>query len=371
MKERDTMYESFFGLKKNPFTLHPDPEYFYMSKGHKSACLHLEHAIMERKSFVVITGEIGSGKTTLLNYLLRNTENDIRIGLINNTAGISPREFIKFICQKFNIAVEEFDKPAMLASLAQFFHKSHASNKRVALIVDEAQILLPETIEEIRLLSNLETEKDHLIQIILVGQPELRTMLRQNKLKQFAQRVSVYYHLAGLNRSEVGAYIRHRLKVAGSSQTNLFEEEAIEAVYECSNGLPRIINVLCDTALINGYADGIKKITRDIIVNIQKSRTEELFGSEEHPDEPSRRNKKKPLLKASYKTKELTESLEKLPLLEQAIVNLDRRIKVWEEQKRDRDEVVVKLVGMLKSSMDDRLKLAKEVIKLREKQTPD
>ena len=361
------MYESFFGLKKKPFALHPDPAYFYMSKGHKSACLHLEHAIVERKSFVVITGEIGSGKTTILNYLLRNTENDISIKIINNTSEISPREFIKLVCQKFNIAVEELDKPAMLASLAQVFQKIHASNKRVALIVDEAQLLLPETIEEIRLLSNLETEKDHLVQIILVGQPELRMMLRQNKLKQFAQRVSVYYHLAGLNRSEVGAYIRHRLKIAGSSQANLFEEEAIEAVYECSNGIPRVINILCDTALINGYADEIKKITRDIIVNIQKSRTEELFGTEKPPDEASRRNKKEQLLKASSKIDGLTESLEKLPLLEQAVANLERRIKVWEKQKRGRDEVVVKLVGMLESSIEDRLKLAKEISKLKEK----
>ncbi|MDY6953086.1 MAG: ATPase, T2SS/T4P/T4SS family, partial [Thermodesulfobacteriota bacterium] len=182
------MYESFYGLKEKPFNITPDPDYFYMSQVHENAYTHLQYAIKENKGFVVITGEIGSGKTTLINLLLKNIEEDVLVGVISS-ATLLPEEFIKMACQELELGTEGMDKVEMVDALHQFLLKQFAEKKRVVLIIDEAQNLPLETIEEIRVLSNLDTEKDHLIQMILVGQPELKSKLQQRQLKQFVQRV--------------------------------------------------------------------------------------------------------------------------------------------------------------------------------------
>ena len=253
------MYESFYGLKEKPFDLHPDPDYLYMSRGHENAYTHLEYAIAENKGFVVVTGEIGSGKTTLINFLLTKIRQDIEVGLISNTS-LTPEQFIAMICEEFEVPLQGdgSDKAKMLGRFHAFLLEQFAKKKRVILIVDEAQNLSPEALEEIRMLSNLEAEKHHLIQILLVGQPELKYKLQMKNLEQFAQRVTVHCHLDGLGPEEVDRYIRYRLTVAGAKGSDIFSEDAIEAIHKHSRGIPRLINILCDTALVFGYADSLK-----------------------------------------------------------------------------------------------------------------
>jgi len=180
------MYESFYGFKEKPFNLTPDPDYFYMSQTHENAYTHFEYAIAENKGFAVITGEIGSGKTTLINFLLDKIQQDIHVGVISKSS-VSPVQFIKLLCEEFELNVQRLDKGGMLDAFSRFLLKEFAERKRVVLIIDEAQHLSLETLEEIRMLSNLEDAKHHLIQIMLVGQPELAAKLQRNGLEQFAQ----------------------------------------------------------------------------------------------------------------------------------------------------------------------------------------
>ena len=185
------MYESFYGFKEKPFDLHPDPDYLYMSREHENTYVHLEYAIIENKGFVVVTGEIGSGKTTLLNYLLNKIGKNFQVGLVNNT-NILPSEFLKMVCKEFELDPKSNDKAELNDIFSEYLIAQFGAGERVVLIVDEAQNLTNETMEEIRMLSNIETEKHHLIQIILVGQPDLACKLQQRNLKQFSQRVTVH-----------------------------------------------------------------------------------------------------------------------------------------------------------------------------------
>ena len=229
------MYESFYNLKEKPFDLHPDPDYLFMSEGHDNAYTHLEYAISENKGFVVITGEIGSGKTTLINYFLHKIQQDVLVGLINNThAPLS--QLIKMICQEFELDIDGLNKLKMLNVFHEFLIQQFSLKKRVVLIIDEAQNLSARAIEEIRLISNLETEKNHLIQIILVGQPELKLNLQKKELEQFAQRVTVYCHLEGLKQDEAEKYIHFRLKIAGAQNPDIFDQDAVLAIYEFARG---------------------------------------------------------------------------------------------------------------------------------------
>ena len=268
------MYESFYGLKEKPFDLHPDPDYLYMSRGHENAYTHLEYAIRENKGFVIVTGEIGSGKTTLINFLLTKIRQDIEVGLISNTS-LTPEQFIMILCEEFEVSLnpsDSEDKARMLGRFHEFLLAQFGKKKRVILIIDEAQNLAPETLEEIRMLSNLEAEKHHLIQIILVGQPELKTKLQLKELEQFAQRITVHCHLEGLGREELDHYIRYRLQVAGARNVDVFSDNAVGAVHRYSRGIPRLINILCDTALVFGYADGLTRIDEGVIKAVVESR---------------------------------------------------------------------------------------------------
>jgi general secretion pathway protein A len=269
------MYKSYYGLKEKPFELSPDPDYLYMSRGHENVYDHLEYALTEHKGFVVITGEIGSGKTTLINLLLRRLARKVCVGLINHTS-VAPLQFLKMICREFDLPVRTLNKTQVLLRFQEFLLARFSEGKRVVLIVDEAQNLPPRTMEELRMLSNLETEKHHLLQIILVGQPELRALLDSRRLEQFAQRVTVSCHLDRLSRREVKQYIDQRLRVAGAERQNLFTEEAIEAIYRCSEGTPRLINALCDGALVYGFADEAPTIDRGIVEEVGNDRRMKL-----------------------------------------------------------------------------------------------
>lgn len=271
-------------MEEKPFDLLPDPHFLYMSSGHDNAYTHLEYAIHENKGFVVISGEVGCGKTTLINYLLRKVPTDLHIGLISHT-DVDPELFFKLVCRKFELKHDSLDKGEMIAAFQDFLLESYRDQKRVALIIDEAQNLPDRTLEEIRMLSNLEAEKEHLIQIILVGQPELRQKLRRPHLRQLLQRVTVHYHLEGLkNQAEIKEYVRHRLHISGCPHyATLFSDEAISAIWTESQGIPRIINYLCDLALVHGYADGLTTISENTINDVSKTRSESsLFSADDH-----------------------------------------------------------------------------------------
>ncbi|GBC60910.1 general secretion pathway protein [Desulfonema ishimotonii] len=326
------MYETFYGLKEKPFKVLPDPDYLYMSPGHQKAYTHLEYGILENKGFVVITGEVGSGKTTLINYLLNKIPQDIRVGLINNTH-IPPDQLLKAICQDFELDVGETDKAGMVDLFHTFLIDAFVRNHRVVLIVDEAQNLTDKALEEIRMLSNLETEKHHLIQIVLVGQPELRHKLRKKNLRQFVQRVTVHCHLEGLKADEVDRYIRYRLEVGGAGTADLFDKAAVSAVCKYSHGIPRLINILCDTALVYGYADGLKAITGDVVENvIQERKAGGIFsGLPEDYEEPVVHHETglcAPVM-AQFRTLE-----RKIRLLENTVADLERRLEMLEAGDR-------------------------------------
>jgi len=341
------MYESFYGMKEKTFNLNPDPDYLYMSHGHENAYTHLEYAIAENKGFVVITGEIGSGKTTLINYLLYNLQLDIQIGLINNT-NIAPSQFLRMICREFEIEVNGKDKVEAMDAFQDFLLRKYSEKNRVLLIVDEAQNLSPKTMEEIRMLSNLEAEKHHLIQMILVGQPELKYKLQRKDMQQFAQRVTVHCHLDGLSQDEVGEYIRHRLKIGEAENLDLFDNEAIDAIYENSGGIPRLINILCDTALVYGFADGLKVIDKSVLENVIEERESSGIFSGINQGEQK-------VLPALSKEGAVSGELSNhLLLMDGRIQLLEEKLNFLTNNQEKRDTIVIELLKMLKKSMESR-----------------
>lgn len=351
------MYESFYGFKEKPFDLHPDPDYLYMSRVHENTYVHLEYAIVENKGFVVVTGEIGSGKTTLINYLLNKIGEDLQVGLVNNT-NILPAEFLKMVCQEFELDAKTNDKAELIDIFSGFLIDQFAAGERVVLIIDEAQNLANDTMEEIRMLSNIETDKHHLIQIILVGQPELRFKLQQSNLKQFAQRVTVHCHLKGLENDEVKEYINHRLEVGGSDRTNIFANDTIENIAVYSRGIPRLINILCDSALVYGFADELQTISTPILDNVYEE-LKTLGTFTEYGVKPS----------ASPPSPELTPAVEsvannrivllegKLQLLNEKMVALDVKLDNLSEKRNGRDDLVIELFRMLKDNLNSRIQL--------------
>ena len=260
------MYEAFFGFREKPFTLLPDPAFLYLGKKHSAAYSMLEYGILNHAGFTVVTGEIGCGKTTLIRHLLNHLEQDVTVGLISNTHK-SFGELLQWVMLAFGLEYRGRNKVRMYQAFTDFLIGEYANNRRTVLIIDEAQNLKPKTLEELRMLSNINADKHQVLQLILVGQPELRTMLRKPELAQFAQRVAVDYHLGALNREETSEYIKHRLSQAGG-KSGLFTNQACNLVYDSTDGIPRLINVLCDTALVYGYAELRKRISDAQIVAV-------------------------------------------------------------------------------------------------------
>ena len=351
------MYESFYGFKEKPFDLHPDPDYLYMSKVHEDTYVHLEYAIVENKGFVVVTGEIGSGKTTLINYLLNKIGATIQVGLVNNT-NILPAEFLKMVCQEFELNPKTNDKAELIDIFSGYLIEQFAAGERVVLIIDEAQNLTNDTMEEIRMLSNIETEKHHLIQIILVGQPELKFKLQQRNLKQFVQRVTVHCHLKGLEKDEVNEYINHRLEVGGGDRFDIFEQDTIDLISLYSRGIPRLINILCDSALVYGFADEVETISTPILENVY----EELKTLGTFTDYDAKPSASPPSPVPSPAVPAVADNRialfeEKLKLLEEKIVALDVKLDNLAESKTERDGIIIELFKMLKDNLDSRMQL--------------
>ena len=261
------MYERFYQLRERPFALSPDPEYLYPSRVHQEALSYLRYGLETQAGFVVITGEIGSGKTTLLQTLLRNLDNQTTVGRIVNTM-LEPRELLETIMIDFGLDPASRSKPLLLRDLAQYLVDQRLAGRLVLLVIDEAQNLSLGALEELRMLSNLETEKSKLMQVVLVGQPNLRDKLHAPELEQLRQRITVSYHLPPLDADETLHYINHRLRRAALGPPLEFPANATEVIHARSRGVPRIINVICDAALVFGYAEERRQIDRELIVEV-------------------------------------------------------------------------------------------------------
>lgn len=261
------MYERFYELRERPFALSPDPDYLYPSRVHREALDYLRYGLESHAGFVVITGEIGSGKTTLLQTLLRGLDNQTTVGRIVNTM-LEPRELLETIMIDFGLDPAGKSKPLILRDLAQYLVDQRLAGRMVLLVIDEAQNLTLAALEELRMLSNLETEKSKLLQIVLVGQPNLREKLNAPELEQLRQRITVSYHLMPLDADETSNYINHRLRRAAIGAPLEFPREATDAIHDRSRGVPRIVNVICDAALVFGYAEERRAVDLELVQEV-------------------------------------------------------------------------------------------------------
>jgi general secretion pathway protein A len=246
------MYLELFKLHELPFRLSPDPQFLYLSKQHARAKAYMESTIWFTDGFVVITGEIGAGKTTLIETFLRELQSDVVVAQINQTQ-LSPTAFLQSVLVQFGIKPFEMKKAEVLATLNEFLLEQYSAGRKVLLIVDEAQNLSHRVLEEIRMLSGIETTKDKALRIILAGQPELNDKLNSDELVQLTQRVRLRFHLAALTKVEMSAYIDHRLEVAGSHGRRIFGEETYATIYRYTGGVPRLVNTLCDTSMMAAF----------------------------------------------------------------------------------------------------------------------
>ncbi|RME35949.1 MAG: general secretion pathway protein [Gammaproteobacteria bacterium] len=264
------MYLDFYGLRERPFTLQPDPEFLYLGRRHSTAYTLLEYGICNQAPITVLTGEIGAGKTTLLRHLLNQLDEGTEVGLISNTH----RAFgnlLEWISLAFDLPFEGQSEAALYRQFVDFLIRRYAQGQQTLLIVDEAQNMDPATLEELRVISNVNADKDQVLQLVLSGQPELREVLRRPELEQFAQRVAVDYHLGPLEAEETDAYIRHRLAVAGGDE-ELIEPAARRFVHHQSGGIPRLINNLCDLALVYGFAAQQRPVTAELVHEVVQDR---------------------------------------------------------------------------------------------------
>lgn len=265
------MYEEFYGLREKPFSILPDPDLIFWGKNHRLAFAMLEFGVRNNAGFAAITGEIGSGKTTLLRCLLRKLDPQITVGLLSSTPQMA-NDLMQWVMMALKQPFED-SYPKLYSRFQQFLYEQHAKGRRTILIVDEAQNLGMQALEELRVLSNINADKNQYLQIILLGQPQLRDLLRKPELLQFAQRVSSDFHLRPLSVSDARQYINFRLDAVGA-KTQLFSDEACELVANASRGIPRTINILCDTALVYGFAMSAGKIDAEIVELVIRDKQE-------------------------------------------------------------------------------------------------
>lgn len=248
------MYELFYALKQKPFAIAASPLFFYLSQQHREALAYLTYGIKERVGFIEITGEVGTGKTTICRVLLNQLDEKTKSAFIFNS-NLTELQLMQTIVDDLGIKTDKKHRSALFQALNQFLIEQLAQNNNVVLIIDEAQNLSLTLLEQIRMLSNLEAENEKLLQIVLVGQPELREKLKLPELRQLRQRIAVRYHIESLKPQEIALYIAHRLRMAGATNgaSPVFEERAVNEIYKYSGGIPRVVNVLCDKALLLGY----------------------------------------------------------------------------------------------------------------------
>ena len=261
------MYLEYFGLNEKPFQITPDPRFLYMSRRHRDGFAHLLYGADEAGGFVLLTGEVGTGKTTLCRSAISSITDNVRVALILNPKQ-SPEELVASICDELQVAYPKkvTSIKALIDRLNLYLLKAYGRGERIVVVIDEAQNLTFEVLEQVRLLTNLEVSTQKLLQIILIGQPELQTMLSQPELRQLSQRITARFHLTPLTREETGEYIAHRLKIAGVTR-EIFTRPAVNEIYKLSRGIPRLINTLCERALIGAYGANLPLIKKDIVTN--------------------------------------------------------------------------------------------------------
>jgi general secretion pathway protein A len=279
------MYEKFFGFTEKPFQLVPNPNFLYLSTKHQNALTYLEYGLSEGSGFILLTGDIGAGKTTLVRYLLNKVEKDIEVGVLFNT-NVDSDELLALVMQEFGLTSSLASKSAYLDIIFHHLIERYAHGKRVLLIIDEAQSLSVSALEEVRMLSNLQTDDQLLLQVMLVGQPELKRKLNAKGLTQLSQRIGVHYHLGTLSHEETREYIAFRLQKVGGA-LDIFDEGAMDLVFQASQGIPRVVNLLCDTALVYAYGESASRIGADVVSQV--IRDKEGFGliQQGQVDEPA------------------------------------------------------------------------------------
>ena len=281
------MYTQFFKFREKPFNLVPDPGFLFLSDRHEKALTFLEYGLSEKVGFIMFTGEIGMGKTTLIRHLLNQVDDqntDVAVVFHTNVSGTV---LLRQILSEFEIETESgIDKASLLELLYQFLIDRYAKNRKVFLIVDEAQNLSESALEELRMLSNLQTDKELLVQIIIVGQPGLRDKIQSASLRQFAQRIAASFHLTPMTAEETRAYVRFRLERAGGDP-DLFTPDLLEGLFVVSGGIPRTINLLCDAVLVYAYADRVSEITKDFLDQVIEDKGGMgVFTAENMDEEP-------------------------------------------------------------------------------------
>jgi general secretion pathway protein A len=285
------MYQRFYGLRELPFELTPNPRYLYLTAGHREALSTLQYGLFSAKAVTMLVGEAGTGKTTLLRTALESDAcRNVRCVYLNNPA-LTRAEFVEILARRFELSPEAAQsKAAMLGELEQVLHARRARGEITALVVDEAQTLSAELLEEVRLLANIETTTDKLLPLVLAGQPELGTRLEDANLRQLKQRVALRCDVAPFGLPETAAYISSRIRTAGGEASKLFTREAVSLIHECSRGIPRTINVMCDNALVSGFALGRQPVDREIVLEVSRDFAlrgdADDFGRE--PDIPER-----------------------------------------------------------------------------------
>lgn len=258
------VYLRFFGFREDPFNITPNPRFLFFSRHHREAFDHMVYGIENRKGFIELTGEIGSGKTTICRAVLARLGPNVKTALVLNP-WLTETQLLRSILHDFGLVVKGRDRLVFLETLNAFLLEQLGIGNNVALIIDEAQDLMSEVLEQIRLLSNLETDQHKLLQIVLCGQPELKQRLAAPELRQLRQRITVRYHLLPLTEDELKQYIEHRLQMAGWEQGELFMPDAVHAVYKYARGIPRLINAVCDVALLAGYVAGNRQINHGCV----------------------------------------------------------------------------------------------------------
>jgi general secretion pathway protein A len=274
------MYLQFFGLAEKPFAITPDPRYLYLSGRHADALAHLVYGINEAGGFIQLTGEVGTGKTTTIRSLLARAPKSAEIALILNPR-LTANEFLRALCEELGLGADdagESENKNLVDLLNRYLLRAHALGRRVVLVVDEAQNLAPDVLEQVRLLTNLETETQKLLQIILIGQPELRKLLSREDLRQIAQRITARFHLDPLSAPETAAYVRHRLRVAGAT-TEIFTRGALREIHRVSGGIPRVINIICDRAMLGAYTQELHLVPAALV----RRAGAEVFGHDIMP----------------------------------------------------------------------------------------
>ena len=310
------MYENFYGFIEKPFQIVPNPNYLYMSPVHENALTYLEYGLMENVGFILLTGKVGTGKTTLLRHITNQFETEKDIAVIFNT-DVTSDELFYLILQAFELEPENDSKTKNLEVFYQFLIEKYAQNKQVLLIIDEAQNLSDEALEGVRMLSNLQSDEQNLIQIMLVGQPELKDRLQQPGHKPFAQRIAVNFFLSGLTHTETRSYIAYRLEKAGG-KPDIFNPEAVDMIFQASGGIPRTINLLCDAALVYGFGYELETIDATVMEQVIKDKGG--IGLNDEMD-----NKKGPF--SIYDEQRLGEAdWEKLQRLEDSVELLERQV---------------------------------------------